>query len=67
MPPMHYRRQWLDDLADLSLISHKLSGQHRAQAHSLDIRRILTCGYGFWRTDRTYGIDLRMLPDRAGP
>jgi len=29
-------------------------------ADSLDIQRILTCRYGFWRTGRTYGIDLRI-------
>ena len=45
---------------DLSQLSHRLSGQYRTQAHSLDIWRILTCGYGFWRTDRTDGIDLRI-------
>jgi hypothetical protein len=27
-------------------------------ADSLDNRRILTCGYGFWCTGRTCGIDL---------
>ena len=35
---------------DLSQPSHRLTGRHRTQADSLDIRRILTCGYGFWRT-----------------
>ena len=29
-------------------------------ADSLDIRRILTCGFGFWRTGWTDGIDLRI-------
>jgi hypothetical protein len=33
--------------ADLSQLSHRLTGQHRTQAHSLDIWRILTCGHGF--------------------
>ena len=28
--------------SDLSQISHRLSGQHRTQPDSLDIRRILT-------------------------
>ena len=45
---------------DLSQLSHRLSGPRRTQAQSLDIRRILTCGFGFWRTDRTNGIDLRI-------
>jgi hypothetical protein len=45
---------------DLSQLSHRLSGQRRTQAHNLDIRRILTCGSGLWRTDRTDGIDLRI-------
>jgi hypothetical protein len=45
---------------DLSQLSHRLSGQYRIQAHSLDIWRILTCGYGFCRTGWTHGIDLRI-------
>jgi hypothetical protein len=45
---------------DLSQLSHRLSGQRRTQAHNLDIRRILTCGSGLWRTDRMHGIDLRI-------
>jgi hypothetical protein len=50
---------------DLSQPSHRLTGRHRTQADSLDIRRILTCGYGFCRTGRTHGIDLRNR--RPGP
>src|SRR5215831_12514615 len=46
-------------------ISHGLSGQHRTQAHSLDIPRILTCRNGFWRTSRTYGIGLRIRSPAA--
>ena len=45
---------------DLSQPSHRLTGRHRTRADSLDIRRILTCGFGFWRTGRTHGIDLRI-------
>jgi hypothetical protein len=45
---------------DLSQLSHGLSGQHRTQTHSLDIRRILTCGYGRWRTRWTLSIGLRI-------
>ena len=41
--PRHERRQ-------LSrTVSHRMSGQHRTEADSLDTRRILTCGSGFWR------------------
>ena len=46
---------------ELRGISHSFltdcSGQHRTQAHSLDIRRILTCGSGFRRTGWTDGLD----------
>ena len=38
---------------DLSRFSHRLSRQHRTEADSLDIRRILICGYGLCRTGRT--------------
>ena len=30
----------------LSQLSHGLAGPHRTQAHGLDIRRLVTCG--FW-------------------
>ena len=46
--------------AYLSQLSHTLSGRRRTEEDSLDIRRILTCGYGFWRTGWTDGIDLRI-------
>jgi len=46
--------------ADLSQLSYRLSGRRRTEEDSLDIRRILTCGYGFWRTGWTDGIDLRI-------
>ena len=56
--------------ADLSQLSHKPSGLHRTQAESLDIRRILTCGYGLRRTGRTlplvYGSD-GQIPARFTP
>jgi hypothetical protein len=52
--------------AGLSRLSHRLIGQHRAQADSLSLRRILTRGYGFWRTGRTRGIDLRTCECRSG-
>src|SRR6185312_15324718 len=48
-------------------ISHRLSGPHRTEADSLDIRRILTCGYGFWRTGWTDGIDLRIRRSASHP
>jgi hypothetical protein len=51
--------------ADLSQPCHRLTGPHRTEADSLDIRRILTCGYGFCRTGRAHGIDLRIK--RPGP
>ena len=47
------RGGWGGAEGDLSQLSHRLSGQHRTQADSLDIRRILTCGFGFWRTGWT--------------
>src|SRR5262249_37937027 len=40
--------------------SHRLSRPRRTIADSLDIRRILTCGFGFWRTGWTDGIGLRI-------
>ena len=45
---------------DLSQISHRLTGRHWTRADGLDIQWTLTCGYGFRRTDRTGGIDLRI-------
>jgi hypothetical protein len=46
--------------ADLSRLSHRLTGRHRTRADSLDIEPTLTCSYGFCRTDRTGSIDLRI-------
>lgn len=46
--------------AGLSRLSHRLTGRDRTRVDGLDIRRTLTCGYGFWRTNRTGGIDLRI-------
>jgi hypothetical protein len=53
-------RELLDRAEDLSQLSHRLTGRHRTQAHSQDIRRILTCGFGFWRTGWADGIGLRI-------
>ena len=52
--------------SDLSQISHRLTGLYRTQADSLDIRRTLTCGFGFWRTGWTDGIGLRIRSRRSG-
>jgi hypothetical protein len=59
-PSLVFQRTAVTSEADLSQLSHRLSGQHRTEAHRLDNRRILTCGYGFWRTGWTGGIDLRI-------
>jgi len=40
--------------------SHKLAGRHRTRADGLGIQWTLICGYGFRRTDRRRGIDLRI-------
>src|SRR5262249_22617336 len=55
--------------AGLSRLSHRLTGRHRTRADGLDIQWTLACGYRFWRTDRTGGIDLRIrrLGDRVPP
>jgi hypothetical protein len=56
---------WLPVAAyGFSQFSHRLTGQHRTQADSLDFRRILTCGYGFWCIGRTLSIDLRQKGTR---
>jgi hypothetical protein len=56
---------WLPVRAyDTSQFSHRLTGQHRTQADSLDFRRVLTCGYEFWCTGRTLSIDLRQKGTR---
>jgi hypothetical protein len=39
-------------VAVVSHSSHRLTGRHRSQADSLDIRRILPCRYVFWCTGR---------------
>jgi len=44
----------------ISQLSHRLAGRHRTRADGPDIEWTLTCGYGFWRTDRIDGIDLRV-------
>ena len=46
--------------AELSRLSHRLTGRPRARADGLDIQWTLTCGYGFCRTGRTRSIDLRI-------
>ena len=43
-----------------SSASHGLAGRHRTQAPVLDNWWTMTCGYGFRRTGRTLGIDLRI-------
>ena len=46
--------------AELSRLSHRLTGRPRARADGLDIQSTLTCGYRFCRTGRTRSIDLRI-------
>jgi hypothetical protein len=45
----------------ISQLSHRLTGRHRTRADGPDIKWTLSCGYGFWRTDRTDGIGLRII------
>ena len=46
--------------ADLSQLSHRLTGRRWTRADSLDIQWTLTCSYGFWSTGRKCFIDLRI-------
>jgi hypothetical protein len=53
----------------LSQLFHGLAGPHRAQAHGLDIRRLVTCSFGLWSTGRTSrtGLRIRRLGVRVPP
>jgi hypothetical protein len=49
------------------ILSHRLAGRHRTQMPVPDTCWTLTCGYGFRRTRRTLGTDLRICDGSSCP